>query len=110
MPGDVSTKDIFFILFLFKILIFNLFFFAFDNFFLLSSQPKTLKPFSFKNFIELIPVRLNPKTPTFLFKKKFIPFFYLTLSVANPINAKITVKIQNLITIVFSCHPFFSKW
>ena len=52
MPGDVSTKDIFFILFLFKILIFNLFFFAFDNFFLLSSQPKTLKPFSIKSKIK----------------------------------------------------------
>ena len=109
MPGDVSKKDIFFKLLLFKILIFNLFFFAFDNIFLLSSQPKTLKPCFFRNLIELIPVRLNPKTPTFLFKKKFILFFYLSLSVANPINAKITAKIQNLITIVFSCHPFFSK-
>tara|TARA_X000001036_G_scaffold257517_1_gene239478 strand:+ start:351 stop:779 length:429 start_codon:yes stop_codon:yes gene_type:complete len=35
---------------------------------------------------------------------------YLNLSVAKPIIAKIIEIIQNLITIVDSAHPFFSKW
>ena len=36
--------------------------------------------------------------------------FYLNFKVANPTNAKIIAIIQNLITIVDSAQPFFSKW
>ena len=43
----------------------------------------------------------------FLKSKFFHPI--LVLSVARPINAKIIAIIQNLITIVDSAQPFFSK-
>ena len=35
---------------------------------------------------------------------------YRNFKVANPINAKIIAIIQNLITMVDSGQPFFSKW
>ena len=47
--------------------------------------------------------------PKRLVSKFFNWLIYLIFKVAKPINAKTIVIIQNLITIVDSGHPFFSK-